>query len=72
MGGESSGRPQVYTRFFSVRFKPQDAAKLSIIARQKGYYSKEGPILKQPRTGITKVIREIVEDYLKNTPGLDK
>lgn len=76
MGGESPIRPQIYTRFFSVRFKPEDVEKLNEIARKKGYYSKEGSYgnkLKQPRTGVTRVIREIVEEFLtKSKPSLDK
>ena len=68
MGGESLIRPQIYTRFFSVRFKPEDVEKLEKIASKKGYSSDTGSLgnkLKQPRSGITRLIREIVEEYLK-------
>lgn len=60
-------RPQVYTRFFSIRFKPEDVEKLEAIATKKGYSSDTGSLgnkLKQPRIGITRLIREIVEEYL--------
>jgi len=66
MGGPLT-RPQVYTRFFSVRFKAEDVEKLEAIAVKKGYSSDTGSggnKLKQPRIGITKLIREIVEEYL--------
>lgn len=65
---QSPLRPQVYTRFFSVRFKPEDVEKLNRIAEERGYGRDKSSImggkLKQPRTGVTRVIREIVEGYL--------
>ena len=65
MSGESPLRPQVYTRFFSVRFKPEDVEKLQRIAKEKGYSTPDEKLNKQPRSGITRLVREIVEGYLQ-------
>lgn len=62
---DSPLRPQVYTRFFSVRFKPEDVEKLQRIAKEKEYSTPDQQFNKQPRSGVTRLIREIVEEYLK-------
>ena len=61
---ESPLRPKIFTRFFSVRFKPEDVEKLQQIARNKGYGKSDDKLNKQPRSGVTRLIREIVEGWL--------
>ena len=61
---ESPIRPQIFTRFFSIRFKPEDVEKLQRIARGKGYGTPDDKLNKQPRSGITRLIREIVVEWL--------
>lgn len=65
---ESPLRPRVYTRFFSIRFKPEDVLALEKIAASKGYVS-ACKFSKSKRSNITRLIREIVEDYIKDGKG---
>jgi len=65
---ESPLRPQIFTRFFSVRFRPEDVKKLERIAKDKGYGTPDAKFNKQPRSGITRLIRGIVEEWLKSQP----
>jgi hypothetical protein len=58
-------RPKVFTDFFSVRFKPETVEKLRQEAHSKGYASPDEKQNKQPRSGVTRLIREIIEEHYK-------
>lgn len=58
MSYRSDIRPQIFTRFFSIRFRPETVEKLTTEAVKRGYVAKESK-----RINITRVCREIIEDY---------
>ena len=62
-------QPKRYPKQIAVWLSVEDYAELCRIARNMGYgshWQDLGIKLKQPKTGAARLVREIIEDFLKN------
>ena len=66
--GDSPLRVLRYNRVVSISLKIADGERLDRLAREKGYGGSDtdamGKKLKQPKSGASRLAREIIEDWL--------
>jgi hypothetical protein len=63
-------RPKVYTEYVGLFLKAGTTEKLVALAKTRGHFNDEdcfGKKLKQPKRGVSVVIREIVEEYINRS-----